>query len=110
MGENILDLSGMQDPMKECPDSGIVVYARGNFYDCYIHAFINSFINYFNLDIKIKESDYLKVSQMNSINIFFDFLEALKDLCRYCKQCHTTCFGGPETEWDFLKQEINEWT
>ena len=109
-GKNILDLSGSEDPMKKCPDRGIVVYSRGNFYACYVHAFINAFIEYFNVDIQIKENESLKVSQIKSIDEFFKFIEAPKDLCRYCKQCHNTCFGEKELEWNFSKKEITEWT
>lgn len=111
--KNILDLKGKQDykeKRKTCPHRGIVQYARGNIYYCYVHAFINAFIDYFNVKIPITKDDYIKIADVKTIEEIDDFLSKPKPLCRFCKQCHNTCYGGEPLEWGFSKREITEWT
>ena len=111
--KNILDLKGKQDYIekrKSCPHRGIVQYARGNIYYCYVHAFINSFIDYFKVNIPITKDDYIKIADVKDIKEIDDFLSKPKPLCRYCKQCHNICYGGEPLEWGFSKREISEWT
>ncbi len=111
--QNILDLKGTQNYIAKrftCPHRGINVYARGNIYYCYVHAYIKAFIEYFKVDIPITKEDYIKIADVNDIKEIDDFLSTPKPLCRYCKQCHNTCYGGEPLEWGFSKREITEWT
>lgn len=111
--KNILDLKGKQDYVekrKSCPHRGIVQYARGNLYYCYVHAFINAFIDYFNVNIPITKKDYIKIADVKDIKEIDDFLSTPKPLCRFCKQCHNTCYDGEPLEWEFSERKITEWT
>lgn len=111
--QNILDLKGTQNYIAKrftCPHRGINVYTRGNIYYCYVHAYIKAFIEYFKVDIPITKEDYIKIADVNDIKEIDDFLSTPKPLCRYCKQCHNTCYGGEPLEWGFSKREITEWT
>lgn len=108
--QNIIDLTGSQEIKTDCQHKGIITYARGNIYACYVHAHINAFKEYFNKDIKITEEDYLKVQDIKTKEEYFNFLETPKPLCKYCKQCHNTCFGGEPLEWGFSEKKITEWT
>ncbi len=111
--QNILDLSGNQNWVEKrftCPHRGIVTYARGNIYYCYIHAYINAFINYFKVNIPITKDDYIKIADVKSIEEIDDFLSKPKPLCRFCKQCHNTCYGDEPIEWNFSERKITEWT
>ena len=75
-----------------------------------MHAYIKAFIEYFKVDIPITKEDYIKIADVNDIKEIDDFLSTPKPLCRYCKQCHNTCYGGEPLEWGFSKREITEWT
>lgn len=111
--KNILDLQGHQDPIKKklsCPHRGIRVYARGNLYDCYVHSAIGAFIDYFKVNIPVTKNDFIKVADVKDFKEIDDFLNKPKPLCKYCKQCHNTCYGGEPIEWGFSKREITEWT
>ena len=111
--KNIIDIEGKQDSLEKklnCPHKGIRVYARGNIYDCYVHAAINAFIDYFKVNIPITKKDYIRIADVKNIKEIDDFLSTPKPLCKYCKQCHNTCFGGEPVDWDFSKREITEWT
>ncbi len=111
--KNVLDLNGKQDYVekrKSCPHRGIVQYARGNIYYCYVHAFINAFIDYFKVDIPITKDDYIRIADVKDIKEIDDFLSKPKPLCRFCKQCHNTCYGGEPLEWGFSERKISEWT
>lgn len=111
--KNILDLSGSQDWVTKrftCPHRGIITYARGNIYYCYVHAYINAFANYFNVKIPITKDDYIKVADVKDIVEIDEFLGKPKPLCRFCKQCHNTCYGGDPLEWGFSERKITEWT
>ncbi len=111
--KNILDLTGSQNWVEKrftCPHRGINTYARGNIYYCYVHAYINAFIDYFKAKIPITKDDYIKIADVNSIEEIDNFLSKPKPLCRFCKQCHNTCYGGNALEWDFSKRNITEWT
>ena len=111
--KNILDLSGSQDWIEKrftCPHRGIVSYARGNIYYCYVHAYINAFIDYFKVKIPITKDDYIKIADAKDISEFDDFLSTPKQLCKYCKQCHNICYGDEPLEWGFSKRKITEWT
>ena len=63
-----------------------------------------------NVDIPITKDDYIKISDVKSMNEIEDFLNKPKPLCRFCKQCHQICYDGKDLEWDFSKREITEWT
>ena len=111
--KNILDLDGKQDYVEKrytCPHRGIVQYARGNIYYCYVHAFINAFIDYFKVNIPITNDDYIKIADVKSIEEIDEFLSTPKPLCKYCKQCHNTCYGSEPLEWGFSERQITEWT
>ncbi len=111
--KNILDLEGKQNYIAKrftCPHRGITIYARGNIYYCYVHAYIKAFIEYFKVDIPITKDDYIKIADIKSIKEIDEFLSKPKPLCRYCKQCHNICYGGEPLEWSFSKREITEWT
>lgn len=110
----IIDISGTQDYVEKrytCKhiDNG-TSYVRGNLYFCWVHAHINSFKEYFNLDIPITKDDYLRIADVKEVKEIKEFLSSPKPLCRFCKQCHNTCFGGKPVEWEFSKRQISEWT
>ncbi len=112
-GKNIIDLTGSQDYVEKrynCHHIGYTHYCRGNIYYCYVHAYIQSFINYFKVNIPITKDDYIKIADVKDISDIDRFLSVPKPLCRFCKQCHNTCYGGNPLEWDFSKREITEWT
>ena len=91
--KNIIDLQGKQNysaKRTNCPQRCIILYARGNIYYCYVHAYIKSFIEYFNVDIPITKNDYIKIADIKDIKEIYDFLNKPKPLCRFCKQCHNT--------------------
>lgn len=111
--KNILDLEGRQNYrklFKTCPHRGIISYARGNIYYCYVHAHIKSFIDYFKVNIPITEKDYIKIADVKDIREIDEFINTPKPLCRFCKQCHNTCYGGTPLEWGFSEYKISEWT
>lgn len=111
--KNVLDLKGTQNYIAKrfnCPHRGINIYARGNLYYCYVHAYINAFIDYFNVQIPITKDDYIKIADVNKFEEIEEFLSTPKPLCRYCQQCHNTCYGEEPIEWGFSKREITEWT
>ena len=111
--KNILDLSGKQDWIEKrftCPHRGIVTYVRGNLYYCYVHAYINAFIDYFKVNIPITKDDFIKISDAKSIEEIDEFISKPKPLCRFCKQCHNTCYGDEPIEWFFSEKKITEWT
>ncbi len=111
--KNTLDLKGSQNYLLKrfnCPHRGINIYARGNIYYCYVHAYIKSFIEYFKVDIPITKDDYIKIADVKDIKEIDDFLSTPKFLCKYCKQCHNTCYGGEPLEWGFSERQITEWT
>lgn len=113
-GKNIIDLSGSQDYVEKkynCKHRGYgQSYTRGNLYYCYVHAHINHFAEYFNVKIPITKEDYIKISDVKDGKEIDEFVNKPKPLCRFCKQCHSTCFGGKPHEWEFSKKEISEWT
>ncbi len=111
--KNILDLKGEQDYKKlfdTCPHRSIVTYARGNIYYCYVHAHIQAFCDYFKVKIPITKRDYIKIANVKDIKEIDEFLTTPKPLCRFCKQCHNTCYGGDPLEWGFSEYKISEWT
>ena len=111
--KNILDLTGSQDYIEKrytCPHKGIITYTRGNLYYCYVHAHIKSFIDYFKVNIPVTKDDYIKIAEVKDIQEIDKFISTPKPLCRFCKQCHNTCYGGKPLEWGFSKREITEWT
>lgn len=113
-GKTIIDLKGTQDASEKfriCPCCGVkTTYARGNLYYCYTGAFIKSFIDYFNLDIKITKDDYIKIGKIKDIQELYDFFSGVKPICKYCKYCLTTQYGKPGIDWGFTKKELSEWT
>lgn len=112
-GRPILDLSGSQDYIEKrytCRRINNITYIRGNLYSCKVHAHIKAINDYFKLKIPITNDDYIKVADVKSLQEIEEFLNAPKPLCKYCKQCHNTCYGGKELEWGFSKREISEWT
>ena len=111
--KNILDLEGTQDPIEKklmCPHKGIRAYARGNIYACYVHAGISAFIDYFKVNIPITEKDYIKIANVKDIKEIDDFLSTPKPLCKYCKECHNTCYNEEPLDWGFSERKITEWT
>lgn len=113
-GKPIMDLTGKQDYIEKryncIHKNEVFSYIRGNLYYCYLHALINSFIDYFKLDVHLTNKDFLKIEDIKSVQEINEFLSSPKPLCRYCKQCHNLDFGGKPIEWEFSKREITEWT
>lgn len=113
--KTIIDIEGKQDYKNKiytCPhiNKGINIYARGNIYYCYVHAYINTFRDYFKLDIPITKDDYITVQDIKSREQLEEFLSTPKQLCRFCKQCHNICYDGEALEWGFSERKITEWT
>lgn len=113
-GKPVIDLQGKQDPKEKftiCPRCSVeTTYVRGNLYYCYNIAYINAFIEYFNLDIDIPKDDYLKVADIKSIEDLYRYFSKTKQMCKYCKYRLTVQYGKPGTDWDFSKKELSEWT
>lgn len=113
-GKPIIDLSGQQDYVEKkynCKHkTNSHSYKNGNLYYCTVHAHFDSFIEYFNLDLKINKEDYLKIAELTNKEQIKEFLNTPNKLCRYCKQCHTICFNGKAQEWGFSERKLSEWT
>lgn len=113
-GKHTFDISGKQDWVVKgytcCHINNASAYIRGNLYFCLVHAHMNSLIEYFKLNIKISENEYLRMADIKNLKEIETFISSPNSLCRFCKQCHSSCFDGKDLGWDFSKREISEWT
>jgi MoaA/NifB/PqqE/SkfB family radical SAM enzyme len=106
-GKMKIDISGRQDKENSfniC-NHDCVNLCDGKLYSCPTIAYIKYFNQYFGKKLEVKESDYVDIHKVESIDEIMEFLSSPSDFCRYCDIA-----GGKMQEWGISKKEISEWT
>lgn len=77
---------------------------QGKIFKCCRVPFIDSANEYWGLNYKIEEDDFIRVENLYSLQQYFDFIFSAEPFCRYCDNKHM----GIPYEWGTGKPELSD--
>lgn len=103
-----LNLRGNSDPLESfsnCRYSGHCVQVRDDkIYPCFISAYAQHLNDYFGLDFKWSDKDYLVLDEHLTKTDLDRIIYNPVPFCRYCNMKNQTTF-----EWGISQKSVNEW-
>lgn len=91
---------------RKCKYAGHCIQLKDmKLYPCFISAYSTHLNDYFNLDFKCVEGDYLELNEAVSHERIDELVRNPIPFCEYCDMQNRTVH-----EWDISKKSITEWT
>lgn len=108
--KDVLDIEGKHNEKEEflncrLDDFSWMFLDHGKIYKCARTAYVRHFSNYFNLDLKLNNDDYIDIYKISSVKEILDFFASPSSFCKHC--AHEKKTGG--LEWSKSEKNIYEW-